>query len=694
MWQIKRVEANNFLSFNEVIYNIVNNKLTMVYGQNNDISKNKSNGSGKSSLLDIISFGICGDSLRKVKSIKELIRNNTEDCFVEIDLENKVLKKTLTIRRSLTLKSSQKIFVILNGETQKQLYDLHPRESDAFIEEQLGISFNDLINYYLISKFRYQSLFLANDTAKKEVINRFSKADIIENVFSYIDDDSSKLVSSFEKLGKEFVESETKIKLYDEQIELIKNEIDDEHINYKVENVEEKIKNCKNEIQKFENSNHNLILDIKLKNERIVELNLKIINEEKIKKIINNSLELNKKLQLKRDEYRNVRIKYKSKFDDFSKEEIEVKHRVKNLEEEIKEYDKFIKELESYLAGEIECPKCKHHFILADKEFNIQETKDKILPEFQQSKLDSETQLKEEKEDLERIKILVEGLENQIVIDQNLLQKEAETIKENFTKVDNEILKLRKDNSDINLAIIEYNNEIQAISSEINSQEKQIIQLNNNIKIYKEEIEQLKSNETEQLKIKEIKLKIKSELIKNKDFKQQIELLEQQRSKLEEWKNKFKRFKSFLANQSLVQIQDQANYFLHKMKSDLTVSIDGFRELKSGKIKEEINVELSRDGLNSESFGKFSGGEKSLSDLSAILSMQKIINLTSQSGGLNFLAIDEVMESVDNEGMNNITKCLNDLSQTILLVAHSIPNENIDCNLLKVEKKNGISKII
>lgn len=130
------------------------------------------------------------------------------------------------------------------------------------------------------------------------------------------------------------------------------------------------------------------------------------------------------------------------------------------------------------------------------------------------------------------------------------------------------------------------------------------------------------------------------------------------------------------------------------MHSDLLIFIDGFRELSSGKLKDEITIELSRDGLEGESFGKFSGGERATCDLAIILAMQSIINATSISGGLNCLFVDEVLESVDDSGMNDIAACLGNLGQTIVLIAHSAPNMMVDCNRLTVEKNKGISQII
>ena len=175
-------------------------------------------------ILDVVSFAITGDTLRKLKTLKKIIRNGEDSCYATVVLENKATKEKMSVGRGLGKKQVQKVFIIYNGEQQSQLTDLHPRESDKFIEEKLGISFDDLTNYFIISKFKYSSLFLASDSDKKGVINRFSRADILDSIFPLLDKDHQKESDALTLKNNESIEVETRIKVLEEQIEALVNE--------------------------------------------------------------------------------------------------------------------------------------------------------------------------------------------------------------------------------------------------------------------------------------------------------------------------------------------------------------------------------------------------------------------------------------------------------------------------------------
>lgn len=180
----------------------------------------------------------------------------------------------------------------------------------------------------------------------------------------------------------------------------------------------------------------------------------------------------------------------------------------------------------------------------------------------------------------------------------------------------------------------------------------------------------------------------------NEELQVEIDGWEADKGNLMEWQVRFKQFKSFLANTSISAIEEMTNFFLSKMRTNLTVMINGYRELSNKKLKEEIETLVCRDGLNGERIQKFSGEEKCEINLAAILAFQKIINIASPTGGLNLLFIDEILESADSKALGYIIKSLIPLEQTIFIITHVSPDTIFECNQLKVEKVNGISTII
>jgi DNA repair exonuclease SbcCD ATPase subunit len=111
-------------------------------------------------------------------------------------------------------------------------------------------------------------------------------------------------------------------------------------------------------------------------------------------------------------------------------------------------------------------------------------------------------------------------------------------------------------------------------------------------------------------------------------------------------------------------------------------------------LREKITSNILRDGFQEGSFFKFSGGEKSRIEIATISGLQQLINFNTNSGGLDILMIDEILESVDGKGIQLIAKSANKLNKTIGLITHvNVPSES-DYKIVTIEKRNQISKII
>jgi Fe-S cluster assembly ATPase SufC len=175
------------------------------------------------------------------------------------------------------------------------------------------------------------------------------------------------------------------------------------------------------------------------------------------------------------------------------------------------------------------------------------------------------------------------------------------------------------------------------------------------------------------------------ELIKNN---------ESERFKHEQWIYNFKKFKSFLANKSIKSIEVLSNLTLKRMNSALQVQLEGYGLLKSRELREKITTSILRDGFNEGSFFKFSGGERGDIEIATISALQQLINFNTESGGLDILIIDEILESIDGVGLAEVAKAASKLNKTIGLITHvSIPSDD-HYEIVTVEKRNKISKII
>ena len=157
--------------------------------------------------------------------------------------------------------------------------------------------------------------------------------------------------------------------------------------------------------------------------------------------------------------------------------------------------------------------------------------------------------------------------------------------------------------------------------------------------------------------------------------------------------NIFSEFKTHLANSKIDALSEITNGFLELIGSDLRVEFQGFKLLKSGKIRDKITVNLLRNGIEVGSFGKLSVGESARINLACILAMNKLINVNCDDNkGLDLLVLDEILEGIDEAGLSSVLSALNKIGVTSIVVSQLGIAETND-NVVVVIKENGESRI-
>jgi len=187
MWKPLQLKIVNFGAIKSVHYRFGNGEARLIQGKNEDDEGQQSNGAGKSLPLDAISVCLLGEPLRKLRLV-ELIRDTCDYSDLEFDLYNTLQNKFFRISIKIHLLKSQTINLWIcdkeeelgNKEFELKLSGVE--EKKKRILEEIGISKEDLLNYYLVHKDTYSSFFSSSDTKKKEVVNRFSGGYLIDGV--------------------------------------------------------------------------------------------------------------------------------------------------------------------------------------------------------------------------------------------------------------------------------------------------------------------------------------------------------------------------------------------------------------------------------------------------------------------------------------------------------------------------------
>jgi len=626
-----KIRFQNLLSHQDSTYNFLDNKTILVSGVNLDDKGVDSNGSGKSTIIEALAISLTGSPFRDIKN-SDLISNDKDFLEIEFDLEDAVKGLNYKIIRRLFSNKPSRVELWVNGKVNESLKDLAPKESNKYIQELLDLTNDDLLNYFIVSKETYKSFFLSTDGQKKEIINRFSKAYLVENVEAAVKIDIGHIEGQILLIEREKLSIESKIQVYDEQLS--------------------------------EASERG--------NERLYELKLEYKSESERAAIIDKQElgEINKKRKALKKEIDEIKVgdheHQLQEINSLSREFIGLKKdysdKLKTIISEEKENKEMLHNVDHVLAGVIECPSCSHEFLLGNEAITIEEARemrpllDKELNALNEARIEINSKIEEYESDLE----ILETQKEEIIAEKKQLE-DRQTIKQKeYNKLDQDYEAKMYEWNKTKEKVIYLKNEIEKLS-----EEDQTLEIKKNIKLLNEKLQEVLLNLT----------------------KEQNKL-----SELQYCAANFKKFRSYLANQSIKAIESYTNHFLQQMNTNLSVKIDGFRLLANGKIKEEIETSISRDGFTSENFNKFSSGEKTKVDIAGILALQSIINNNSNVG-LNLLCLDEIIESVDGTAAREILRSLKLLNQNILVITHTSYNSEFE-NTLRVEKKNGISKIL
>jgi len=263
------------------------------------------------------------------------------------------------------------------------------------------------------------------------------------------------------------------------------------------------------------------------------------------------------------------------------------------------------------LIDKIICPKCSHEFSFKDEKFDIKKAEKEV--KILSGKADEiRVELKEIGEDIGEI---------------NSKLDEEENKKDEYR---GKMYKLNSQRKEIAYKISNSKIEIKSIKSMEEMGREDIKQMDKQI----EEIKQRKIED----KVTEINNKIKKCEKAIVELNKDIEAVEKDKFKIEQWVYNFKRFGGWLANIAVKSIEGFTNYYLEKTHSNLQVLMEGYKTLADGKsIREQIDTLILKNGINQGNFGRYSSGERARISICSILAMQKLINLNSESGGMDLL---------------------------------------------------------
>lgn len=331
-----------------------------------------------------------------------------------------------------------------------------------------------------------------------------------------------------------------------------------------------------------------------------------------------------------------------------------------DIETELSENRRIERKLKAELEDTITCPNCEHEFIheseldlsVKDAEILIEETKKEI------NKLEKRLEIKSNK--LKSIKVKIYESEKK--------KELLENLEEEKNGLERKLKRKIEDKKDIEDKIHKLKEEKKAIKKR-KKDDKLLNSLNQRIIDCDEEI--------------------------NKLTKELLPITEEMEA-IKFWQFNMGKsgFMTYLANKSIKIIEGITNSYLRKFGVDISVLINGFTVLKSGDVREKIDIFVLNDGVTAEAFLAKSGGERGRVTLAGVLGIQHLINLSTNGKGLNLLCFDECFHGMDSKGQENIIKIFEKMGITILVITQNVSESFNNENTLYVVKEKDVSRYV
>ena len=667
--KLKSLKLKNFLSF-ETLEHTFRDSPVLIQGRNlTEIDSKETNGAGKSTMEAAISYALMATPLRKQVLDRDLIRWGEQEAEITLEIYCPVRQQTLTIYRKLSVKGSAKLELYLTPDGNKigsAVSFSTVNDGNRYILDWIGISAEDLKSFYILNKENYRSFLSSSNTDKLALINRFIKADGLDNADEVIKRRKQPLEEARRKAEGDVLGIQGEIRAYEGQLaQERERNLEQEHQS-RIEAIESQIDDT---IRQYDSCEATLKVDY-----------------EKYKAALGLYNDVKEKVEEAQ------RVWDSRTVTDFSKQKEELNDGLNDLnvdiatktrsraelEQKIKQASMAVSQLDIVLAGVVSCPQCGHRF----------------NPKANMTVEDAQAEKKRKETEIGNLNVQVQSVQADIdgsVEDVKLIEEELNKVRKNeddergrLQVLENALLNAKRDltNASINL-------------SRLNS----IVQRDkDNLKVLSQRAEEQQKH-LEEVQNEQIDSRVAdyeaSITLANKGLEKAQKVLDEAQARvveMEQWGQRFKDFKMSLACEQLKVIQDSANLFLERQKSELRVSVDGFKKNAKGQVKSEITVLVINGEGEYKSFWSYSGGERTRIEMALIQAFQEMINSTNLYGGLNFLMVDEVLEGTDPLGLALLFDALQDVGYPVYVISH-IMNIRADIPTLTVVKENGNSYI-
>mgnify|MGYP001203084760 CR=1 FL=1 len=675
-WKLKKFEFKNMFA----------------YGDNNSIDFERCNGvvglfspnaSGKSSILDALTFCLFDKSTRAWKA--EQVMNHSSSEF-ECKLEFTIGGDSYFIERYgyVTRRGSTKVdvdFYKVSQDGEKTSLNGDQRAStNKAIRNVIG-TYDDFVLTSFSSQTNSAVFLDHNQTERKEILSKFLGL----SVFDQLHDMAQKESSGLNQMLKNFADVDYDYQINDIDKSVKKVSVDIDNIQYAIDEKSKALKEKQSDVFALMKS----LKPIDSSVEDLETLSKRVKTTETQKREMEQVVDsLDKDLAQSKANFEMVNSKLESdKFSDIAKRMADYNFLIDKKNNTKSDIDRLKIEVQSKLdkiarLGDLDydpnCEKCVNNVFVKDA-------------------IQTKEALDADKEKAGKLVGLLKNLENKIEIDENIpeLHKKHREYALKSTQLSDQIRRIK----------VEIKSNVSDVQRKVDALER----LNESIaksKRYKTDIEFNDKIQKDIDKHKELELQLESEI---KDMNVDLHSFIGRKSTLEAKKNDI--MQTIEQVKDLEEKYEAYKYYLMAVNKD-GVSYDLISRILST-VESEVNDILSQivdftivfemDGKmvnnyicygddKSWSLELASGMERFISSLAIRIALTNISNLPRA----NFIAIDEGFGTLDSDNLNSLysfLQYLKSICQFSLVISHIDTMRDFTDQLLEIESDNGFSRI-
>jgi DNA repair exonuclease SbcCD ATPase subunit len=673
------------MSIRDVTINLDGRGMTLILGENKDNINFDNNGAGKSTITEALTYVLYGRTLRGLKGDEVVNRNSKKNCRVMLDFVDDDGSEYRISRYRKHKDNGNKFFLFRNKT------DITPKSEADFTQAIVDILNMDFLTFTSSILYSAQS-FKFTTATDAEMKNAFDTMLGLNLYTDCLEETKSQLRG----IEHDFDVYTAKIDALNSQIESSKEEI--KETNELCDKYEDKKKQELHEIQQ----------EIDEASKELKDLNSQVASNrksvDKAKSNVKKQESLCKKAeedcaeleQIRegidgcKDELRNNQVSQ-------SKVKSDIKQTERNQQNDERQKQKLMREIQS-LQNKIEeasstvgskCPTCGSTITEESVESVIQSYNEQIKQVFSEVS-ECDKSIKDNNKELQEL---------------NKSLKEFKEAEDSISQ-DKEVLEDALENSDAQAAYNQAVEDLNKAKRACDSAENTLSMSVKEVEHKQHEIDRLNSQYTSKSDeenpyvsiIKMHKEKIQKMTKDIKSIQDDMKDLETQKQVLSFWMIGFSNsgIKSLLLDDITPFLNRRTNKYLRKLSSDhMEVQFSTQTKLKSGEMREKFSINvINQDG--GESYIANSSGEKRRVDIAVNLALQDLISSRS-SKKLNIAFLDEVLDTLDESGVDNVMELLQEISKdksSLFVITHNSALKEQFTNSITMVKEDGYSRLV